>query len=76
MEKMPNRPTRLAVLERLIGEQEARIDQRDDGADHEDQDQQAQIFLAACRSLSLDCVADGELQHAVLAELRCVRGSR
>ena len=45
IENRPNRPTRLAVLARLIGEQEARIDERDDGADDEDQDEQAEIFL-------------------------------
>ena len=46
IEKMPNRPIRFAVLARLIGEQEARIDDRHDRADHQDQDQQAEILLA------------------------------
>ena len=48
MAKMPNSPTWLAVLERLIGEQKARIDEGDDRADHQDQDEQAQVFFVQC----------------------------
>ena len=45
MENMPNRPIRLAVLAMLIGRQEARVDDRDHGADHQDQDEQTEVFL-------------------------------
>ena len=45
MENRPNRPTRLAVLARLIGERKRGLMMRHDRADHEDQHEKAEIFL-------------------------------
>ena len=51
-ENRPNRPIRLAVLDRLIGDRKRGLMMRDGGADDEDQEEEAQIFLQHCRSQS------------------------
>ena len=45
MEKMPKRPTRLAVLAMLIGDRNSGLMMADHGADDEDQHQETQVFL-------------------------------
>ena len=42
--KMPNRPTRLAVLDEVDRRQEARVDDGDDRADHQDQHEQPEVL--------------------------------
>ena len=78
IENMPNRPIRLAVLTRLIGDRKRGLMMRDDGADDEDQDEEAEVLLHASTRPPLAAVAlaDGEPQHVVLAELGRARGSR
>ena len=51
MAKRPNRPTRFAVLARLIGERNRGLIDRHDGADHEDQDQEPEVLLLHRRPL-------------------------
>ena len=50
IENSPNRPIRLAVLARLIGEMKRGLMMRDDGAHDQDQNEQAEIFFQHARS--------------------------
>ena len=43
--KRPNRPIRLAVLARLIGDRKRGLMMRDDRADHQDQDEKPEVLL-------------------------------
>ena len=80
---MPNSPIWLAVLEMFAGEQEARVDDRDDRADDQDQHQQADVLLedhVGLRSFAISALGhrrpDGQPQDVVLAELRPLEAAR
>ena len=73
MAKSPKRPTRFAVLARLIGDRNRGLMQRDDRADHQDQDQEPEVLLLHRRP---SAVPDRELEHPVLGELRALERCR
>ena len=73
----PNRPIRLAMLTRLTGDRKRGLIDAVIAADDQDQDEEAEVLLVhRPPPLKRPLVADGELQHVVLAELRRARGSR
>ena len=74
MEKMPNNPTWLAVFERLPASRNRGLMKATTAPTTRIRTSRLRSFL--CKVPRLNCVADGKLEHIVLAELAAIKESR